>query len=128
MLDTDHIMEDNADELSKEMQRAISKQVSKTLFESFLAEVTWVGTANEALCCDLSQFDFILTDIGLPDMSGFELAKKIRQWEKDHRVSEPCFIVGLTAHINPSYLKKMENCGLSDLIQKPLTREHIEQF
>ncbi len=106
----------------------ISKQVSKALFESFLAEVTWVGTANEALCCDLSQFDFILTDIGLPDMSGFELAKKIRQWEKDHRVSEPCFIVGLTAHINPSYLKKMENCGLSDLIQKPLTREHIEQF
>ena len=60
----------------------ISKQVSKTLFESFLAEVTWVGTANEALCCDLSQFDFILTDIGLPDMSGFDLAKKIRQWGK----------------------------------------------
>ena len=106
----------------------ISKQVSKTLFESFSAEVTWVGTANEALCCDLSQFDFILTDIGLPDINGFELARKIRQWEKNHQINNPCLIIGLTAHINPSYLSKMQQHGMSDLVQKPLTREHVEQF
>lgn len=43
-------------------------------------QVTWASTGTQAIQLILAQpFDFIILDIGLPDINGFEVCKKIRQ-------------------------------------------------
>ncbi|STX40830.1 sensory box histidine kinase/response regulator [Legionella donaldsonii] len=76
-------------------------------------------------------FDLILTDIGLPGMSGNELARAIRKWETDNSLpSIP--IVGLTAHgliaAKPESLQAGMNMVISKPIQLATLQTVINQF
>lgn len=43
-------------------------------------QVTWANTGTQAIQLVLEQeFDFIILDVGLPDINGFDVCKKIRQ-------------------------------------------------
>lgn len=43
-------------------------------------QVTWANTGTQAIQLVLKQdFDFIILDVGLPDINGFDVCKKIRQ-------------------------------------------------
>ena len=72
-------------------------------------------------------FDLIITDLGLPGMSGTELTHKIRLWEiATNRSSIP--IIGLTAHAQKSIKTQCVNCGMQDAYSKPMdlkTLHHI---
>lgn len=64
-------------------------------------------------------FDLIITDIGLPGISGYELTRHIRTWEKRiHREHVP--IVGLTAHAYDLIKKECAHVGMEDLFTKPI--------
>ncbi len=44
-------------------------------------QVTWANTGTQAIDFVQNQsFDFIILDVGLPDLNGFEVCKKIRQF------------------------------------------------
>ncbi|CEK11099.1 ATP-binding protein [Legionella hackeliae] len=65
------------------------------------------------------KFNLILTDIGLPGMSGNELTKAIRQWEKENNfIAMP--IIGLTAHASREAKNESIKAGMNDLYAKPL--------
>ncbi|WP_158617433.1 PAS domain-containing hybrid sensor histidine kinase/response regulator [Legionella sp. km772] len=67
-------------------------------------------------------FDLIITDIGLPGISGYELTQKIREWEKtNHKPNVP--IVGLTAHAKSHAEKNCLDAGMNDVFSKPITTE-----
>lgn len=45
-------------------------------------QVTWANTGTQAIELSLTHdFDFIILDIGLPDINGFDVCKKIRQFK-----------------------------------------------
>ncbi|MBX9703527.1 MAG: response regulator, partial [Silvanigrellaceae bacterium] len=71
-------------------------------------------------------FDLIITDIGLPGISGEELAVKIREWEKiNSRSSLP--IIGLTGHVQPSDHENFLNAGITAILEKPTNAALIQQ-
>ena len=70
-------------------------------------------------------FDLIITDIGLPGMSGYDLTRQIRQREIEQK-KPPMPIVGLTAH---AYAKNQcLESGMNDVFCKPLNLSVMESI
>ncbi|MGC1181663.1 PAS domain-containing protein [Legionella sp.] len=78
-----------------------------------------------------NDFDLIITDIGLPGISGIEVSKQIRDWEKaNHRKKVP--IVALTAHATRMAEPECLEAGIDKVFTKPasiaMLKNLIQQF
>lgn len=80
-----------------------------------------VSSGREALPKALTgRYDIILLDVHLPDMSGYEVAKIIRQTEKDeHRPAKA--IIALTAGAMIGDREKALQSGMDDYLVKPVS-------
>lgn len=85
--------------------------------------IDWIGHASNAASCMafLNQQlpDVILMDINLPDKSGIDLCKEVR--EKYPSV----FIVGLSTFNQQSFIQKMLHNGASGYVLKNATQEEL---
>lgn len=86
-------------------------------------KIEWAGHAtNAASCLAFLQNqlpDIILMDISMPDKSGIELCKEVK--EKYPSV----FIIGLSTFNQQSFIQKMMDNGASGYVLKNATREEI---
>lgn len=83
--------------------------------------VVAVDNASKALGLSKSgkvQIDLLLTDINMPQMNGFELARQFAE----HRPGVP--ILFMTGHLHPAPIE--EGWG-TIIIQKPFTPDHLVQ-
>ena len=67
------------------------------------------------------EFDFVVSDLSMPRMSGLELAEQILAIRPDIPV------VISTGYIRPEDQEKAQAVGVYKLIQKPHTMEHLQQ-
>lgn len=85
--------------------------------------IDWVGHATNAASClaFLKQQlpDVILMDINLPDKSGIDLCKEVKQ------LFPSIFVVGLSTFNQQSFIAKMMENGASGYVLKNATREEI---
>lgn len=77
-----------------------------TFASAMSAEDAWDLLAQQA-------FDLIITDIGLPGMSGIELC----QLARNNHLTLP--IIGLTGHARESTLEECLRCGMNEVFSKP---------
>ncbi len=86
-------------------------------------QIEWLGHATNAASClaflKQQQPDVILMDINLPDMSGIELCKEVK--EKYPSV----FIIGLSTFNQQSFIEKMMNNGASGYVLKNASKEEL---
>lgn len=83
-------------------------------------------TGKEALSMALANqpYDVILMDIGLPDINGIQVARKIRQREQGQK---PTCIIALTAYIEDEELKtECLLAGMNDIAGKPISPSDLE--
>lgn len=72
-------------------------------------------------------FDLIITDLGLPGLSGLDLTEKIRAYEKKlHRTPVP--VIGLTGHDENKIKEQCIKAGLNDAFTKPLNPDTLEKI
>jgi DNA-binding response OmpR family regulator len=99
------------------------KNVGSTLFERFQKEgfdVTWATTAKEARHeISRRKFDLALLDVGLPDDSGFNVAKSLREAQRSTA------IIFLTAMGNPEERIRGLELGAEDYVVKPF---HLKEL
>lgn len=85
--------------------------------------IEWMGHAMNAASClaflSRQQPDVLLLDINMPDKSGIDLCKEIK--EKYPSI----FIIGLSSFNQQSYIQKMMQNGASGYVLKNATREEI---
>ncbi|MDH5716506.1 MAG: ATP-binding protein [Spirochaetia bacterium] len=72
-------------------------------------------------------FDFIFTDIEMPNMNGFETAKRIRKLLKIKKYNSPIPIIAMTAHATEDIKKQCLQSGIDNMISKPALLSDIEK-
>ncbi|KVT59505.1 hybrid sensor histidine kinase/response regulator [Burkholderia ubonensis] len=91
-------------------------------FRELGVDATIVANGEQALAAfDRNRFDFVLTDLGLPDMDGWMLADAIR--ERNAHVP----IVAMTAHAGPDEQQRCAAAGVRALLAKPVTLTVLAQ-
>lgn len=75
--------------------------------------------------CTHENFDFILMDIQMPRMDGYEAAQKIRLLQKD---SHSAAIFATTANSRPSDIERSLQSGFNAHLPKPIQRDFLLEF
>jgi len=66
--------------------------------------------------------DIVFLDIGLPDLSGFEVLEKLRLFDAHAR------IVMLSAMNNGAYVKRCKTLGAMGFLTKPYQKDYIQHY
>ena len=85
-------------------------------------EVVTANSAEEALALPLQEFALILLDVMMGEMSGFQMARKL----KDNPVTAQIPIIFITALDSEDDLVKGLNIGADDYIAKPLSMKEVK--
>nr|KYP74519.1 Protein EIN4 [Cajanus cajan] len=102
----------------------VNRTVTKKLLEKLGCQVTAVSSGFECLSAvsgSGNSFRIILLDLHMPEMDGFEVAKRIRKF---HSRSWP-LIVALIASAEEHVREKCLLAGMNGIIQKPILLHQI---
>lgn len=105
----------------------INQKVIGGFLSKHRAEFETASTGEDTLVqIAQNNFDMILMDIELPDMSGQEVTQRIRELTLAHKASTP--IVALTGNISDEDLKTYRAAGMNDFSPKPVIFENITEL
>jgi two-component system CheB/CheR fusion protein len=88
----------------------------KAILAPYKINLTWACKGKEAIkkYFNNSKFDLVLMDLGLPDISGFEVTSQILAKDKD------AIVVAQTAYVMQEDLDKCKEFGFKGHIAKPI--------
>jgi len=96
-------------------------EVVKTILENEGYEVVSVSSGDRALKeVDVNNYDLLLLDIMMPDMSGWDLFSRISKINPKYKV---IFLTVL--EISDERLDKLKQHGIMDYITKPFERDEL---
>ena len=73
-----------------------------------------------------NQYAAVLMDLELPDMTGYDVAEKNRQYESKFKLpSLP--IIATTAHATPAHRDRCFASGMNDYLMKPIDLSALEK-
>jgi CheY-like chemotaxis protein len=98
----------------------ISQIVAQRMLEKMGYEVSIVDTGTEALEV-YTNYDLIVSDLGLPDISGIEICNTIRSQAIKNQIP----MVALTANYGQE--KVCKKAGFNNFLQKPVIYEQLKQ-
>jgi len=98
----------------------INQKVAKLFLESLSYEADIAANGQQALAMFHRGYSLILMDLGLPDLDGVEITKKIREQNKHVP------IIACTAS-GESYKTNCFDAGMDDFIVKPMMLEELKQ-
>lgn len=70
-----------------------------------------------------NKYDIIFMDIGLPDINGLEVTKKIREIEFNNKHMP---VIALTANCDETDKPRYLAAGIDEIILKPITKENSQ--
>ena len=87
------------------------------------SNIEWMGHATNAVSClsflKLHEPDVILMDVNLPDMSGIDLCKEVKQ------LHPSMFVLGLSTFNQQAVIQDMMESGASGYVLKNATKEEL---
>jgi len=100
----------------------LNQKVAKIMLEDMGCKVDVVNNGYSGIAAyQKNYYDLIFTDIGLPDMDGLEVIRRIRAQEINKHIP----IVAMTAHVLEEDRKNCLNAGADDVLTKPFMREDL---
>ena len=97
-----------------QIQKTILANLGYTIFEFSDSK-----KAVEAFQKDPNNIDIVITDYTMPHITGFELAKKIR----DIRHDIP--IIMCTGYLDKKIAHEIKDIGINEVLKKPISRQSL---
>ncbi|MFC0322547.1 ATP-binding protein [Gallibacterium melopsittaci] len=101
--------------------------VARSVLEKLGYHVDVAMTGKDAIrMCEAKQYDLVLLDIHLPDMTGFDVAEYLHKQYEEEKYDYLPPLVALTANVvanKQDYFKH----GMDDVLQKPLSLDALNQ-
>ena len=89
-------------------------------------EVTATHSGREAVQLVQQQhFDIVFMDLHMPDLDGYASSLQIR--ELGEKIHQPV-IVALTANAMPQEISKTQQCGMDDVLIKPISEQQVRNL
>ncbi|MGM0675445.1 MAG: PAS domain S-box protein [Spirochaetota bacterium] len=104
----------------------INALVTQKLIAELLdtADVETVGDGAKAVeAFSRGRFDLILMDVQMPNVDGYEAARRIRRSESEHSRTP---IIALTAGVVEGERRRCLEAGMDDYVSKPVDLERLE--
>ncbi len=103
----------------------INQKLITTILEEWEAKYDLVSNGEEAFqkAC-LNKYDFVLMDINMPKMNGYEATKLIRKKLESKNQKTP--ILALTAAALKKEQKRMLEVGANDFLTKPFSPKQLQ--
>ena len=100
----------------------LARTIASLILKQLNCEIVFAETGVEAINkLEKNSYDLVFMDIGLPDINGVEVTKKVRILNTN---SFP--IVALTANYDESHKSTCIEAGMQDFLNKPLTKEKAQ--
>ncbi|MBE0423828.1 MAG: response regulator [Lutibacter sp.] len=98
-----------------------SEKLLEIMIEDFCKSplIATNGLDAVRLCKENPDIDFVLMDIKMPDLNGYEATKQIREFNKD------LLIFAQTAYALPGDREKSIAAGCNDYISKPYSQSEL---
>lgn len=101
--------------------RAIREAMTSMLGrEGWIVDVAEDGARALQLARQL-RYDLVVTDLEMPELSGFELIARLR---KDERFATTPIVI-ITSRANPEHRRRARDLGVRALVAKPITRRKL---
>lgn len=122
----DCALQENIEKLTRILlveDNLIAQKVSLLMLEFFSHHVDVADCGETALkLFSPGKYDVVLMDIGLPDMSGYDVTRILREMEKDTSYHVP--IIAVTAH-DDDIKNDCAAVGMQDVLSKPLSKKSL---
>ncbi|GKY98584.1 hypothetical protein MPSEU_000815200 [Mayamaea pseudoterrestris] len=106
------------------IRKSIGIALSKVGYDVVQAVNGWEGLTR----MKETIFDFVLCDLLMPIMDGFDSVKQYREWERANRPSPKQIIIGISAHTNPDAASQSFKAGMDDFRAKPITIKNLTEI
>ena len=125
-------LSENFRDLNIKVMLVEDNKIAKKMFAIFCEQLNlnlecYESVAEALYAYDHSEYDLVITDIGLPDKSGYELAQSIRMREAEIG-AKPLPVVGLTAHAHYTVVDKCKRHGMQEVLHKPISIEILQNL
>lgn len=95
-------------------------------------QLAWLGHHSHAaadategfLLWQQHEFDVLITDCNMPNVNGYQLTQRIRDFEKDNG-QKPIWIFGFTANAMQEVVERCLNAGMNGCLFKPCSIEML---
>jgi CheY-like chemotaxis protein len=107
----------------------INIQVARYILSPLASVLDFVMNGEDAVeRFNTFNYDFIMMDIKMPIMDGYEATEKIRSIEKEHQDRKPILIIAMTA--NNSYEEEQAclTAGMDGFLSKPFNVADIRNL
>jgi len=103
---------------------ALAQKVAQPILATCNCDADIASTGTQALqFLKDNDYDFVLMDLGLPDIDGITLAETIRNTDNRNLYTP---IIALTAHSDEEQKRGCLEAGMNDYLLKPLTKEQCQ--
>ena len=101
-----------------------SQQLLEIMIEEYFKSPLIATNGLDAirLCKENPDIDYVLMDIKMPELNGYEATKKIREFNKD------LIIIAQTSYAFPEDLEKAITAGCNDYISKPYSQIDLTEL
>jgi signal transduction histidine kinase/CheY-like chemotaxis protein len=99
--------------------------IHKSMLEDLGCKVAVTDSAYKTFSLLENNYDILFVDIGLPDMAGFELIKKIREHD-EHSAHIP--IIVLTGYSEENERQLCLRMGANEVVVKPVAKETLKSL